>query len=280
MGPFSAPPAGPQRPSRRAGWAARVRTAAGESVTVYVSATYAPEQVVPQQWAEFFAGSPHGSELAGVVVRVATPSEVAGLCGADALGCYDGRELVMPGEPFGGVAPEHVARHEYGHHVAANRSNPPWRAADWGPKRWATAAGICGARSSARRIPATTARTTGSIRVRRSPSPTASWRSGTPVPRSPRGGSSTEASIPTQAALRAVEQDVATPWTRSITTRTSARFRPGGPRRRLVPVATPLDGELTAELKLPAGGSTRSSSSAPTGACSRAVSGRGRARAD
>jgi hypothetical protein len=30
-------------------------------------------------------------------------------------------------------------------------------------------------------------------------------------------------------------------------------FRIGGPRRRLVPLVTPLDGELTAELKLPTG---------------------------
>ncbi len=115
------------------------RTATGDSVTVYVSSTYTPEQVVPQQWAEFFAGIPHGSELGSVVVRIAPPDEVAALCGGDALGCYDARELVMPGSPYDGVAPEHVARHEYGHHIAAHRSNPPWRAADWGPKRWATA---------------------------------------------------------------------------------------------------------------------------------------------
>ena len=119
------------------------RTATGDSVTVYVSSTYTPEQVVPQQWAEFFAGIPHGSELGSVVVRIAPPDEVAALCGGDALGCYDARELVMPGSPYDGVAPEHVARHEYGHHIAAHRSNPPWRAADWGPKRWATAARVC-----------------------------------------------------------------------------------------------------------------------------------------
>ena len=41
------------------------------------------------------------------------------------------------------LRPEEVARHEYGHHIALNRSNAPWPAFDWGPKRWATAAHIC-----------------------------------------------------------------------------------------------------------------------------------------
>jgi hypothetical protein len=37
-----------------------------------------------------------------------------------------------------------IGAHEYGHHVAANRANDPWQAIDWGPKRWAAYAGICG----------------------------------------------------------------------------------------------------------------------------------------
>ena len=41
------------------------------------------------------------------------------------------------------MTPQEVVRHEYGHHVAANRLNPPWSAADWGPKTWATDQGIC-----------------------------------------------------------------------------------------------------------------------------------------
>ena len=49
------------------------RTTTGESVTVYASSTYAAGEVVPQQWAEFFASIPHGRELGSVVVRIATP---------------------------------------------------------------------------------------------------------------------------------------------------------------------------------------------------------------
>jgi len=42
-----------------------------------------------------------------------------------------------------GVPLEQILAHEYGHHVSANRSNPPWQAVDWGPKRWATYLGVC-----------------------------------------------------------------------------------------------------------------------------------------
>ncbi len=229
------------------------KAATGETVTVYVSSTYTPEQVAPQQWAEFFAGIPHGSELGSVVVRIATPDEVAALCGGDALGCYDARELVIPGSSYDGVAPEHVARHEYGHHIAAHRSNPPWRAADWGPKRWATAARVCTRSEQRTAFPGDDGTHyrldpgeafAESYRVfaeRKAGAALATW------------GLVDGSFFPDQAALRAVEQDVATPWTRSITTRTSARFTAGGPRRRLVSVRTPLDGELTAELKLPPG---------------------------
>jgi hypothetical protein len=230
-----------------------LRTATGESVTVYVSTTYAPEQVAPPRWAEFFAGVPHGSELASVVVRVAPPAEVAQLCGEGALGCYSARELVMPGEPYDGMAPEHVARHEYGHHIASNRSNPPWRASDWGPKRWATAARIC---QRSQRQTAFPGDDGSHYRLDPGEAFAESYR----VLAERRAGATLDtwglvdpSFYPDQAALQAVERDVASPWTRSTTTRSSAQFRAGGPRRRLIPVATPLDGELTVELRLPPG---------------------------
>jgi hypothetical protein len=56
----------------------------------------------------------------------------------EALGCYGGQTLVVVGESMDGIAPSSIATHEYGHHVAANRSNAPWPAIDWGTKRWAS----------------------------------------------------------------------------------------------------------------------------------------------
>ena len=85
----------------------------GESVTVFVSDTYAPEQVSQQVWADFFAGLPHGKELSSVIVRIAPIAEVATLCGSgDADGCYNSSEIVMNGDFAGRSPPEDTARHE------------------------------------------------------------------------------------------------------------------------------------------------------------------------
>jgi hypothetical protein len=236
------------------GWVGgTLRTATGESVTVHVSTSYAAERVAPQAWAEFFAGLPHGRELASLVVRIAPPAEVATLCGDQAVGCYGARELVMPGEPFQGTAPEQVARHEYGHHIAASRSNPPWRAADWGPKRWASAARICRRSKEGTAYPGDDgshyrldpgeafAEAYRVLAEQRAGAALASW------------GLVDGSFYPDGAALQAVEQDVARPWTQPTPTTLTVSTRNGDPRRRLVPVATPLDGELVAELRLPQG---------------------------
>ena len=229
----------------------RLATATGEQVTVFVSASYPPEQVSEQAWAEFFAALPHGAELALATIRIAPPAEVQQLCGADVQGCYAGDELVVPGEPADGVTAEEVARHEYGHHVAAHRSNPPWRAADWGPKRWATAEDVC------RRVAARTAFPAGTGDYRLDP--------GEAFAEAYRAFVETGAGsaftwdlvdgsfFPDAATLAAVERDVAKPWTAPVRTTVARRFVAGGARRALVPVAVPLDGALDVELSLPAG---------------------------
>jgi len=236
------------------GWHGGVLTAAtGETVSVYVSDTYPQDQVVPQGWAEFFATLPHGSELASVLVRIAPLAEVEALCGLGSLGCYGGGELVVTGEPAGGMTPEEVARHEYGHHVASHRSNPPWRAVDWGTKRWASVQRICPRAESGTVFPGDEgdryrlnpgeafAETFRVLAEQKAGAALSSW-------------SIVDGSFyPDADALRAAEEDVARPWTGPAEKTVRARFRVGGPRRWLMPVTTPLDGELTAELRLPPG---------------------------
>ena len=160
--------------ARARSWRGGVLTAStGEQVRVEVSDAYPPEAVSAQAWADFFAGLVHGRELASVTVRIGSPLDVLVECGAEALACYDAGILVLPGELWGGITPEELARHEYGHHVAANRLNAPWPAADWGPKRWASQAGVC-ARAAAGTASPTSNRTTNGIRERPSPRPIAS----------------------------------------------------------------------------------------------------------
>jgi hypothetical protein len=50
--------------------------------------------------------------------------------------------MVVPGDRQE-VNMSQAAAHEYGHHIAANRSNFPWEATSWGTKYWATYANVC-----------------------------------------------------------------------------------------------------------------------------------------
>ena len=239
--------------ARTGSWRGGVLTAAtGELVRIEVSDAYAPEAVSAQAWADFFAGLLHGRELASVTVRVGTPLDVLVECGFDALACYSGGLLVIPGEQFGGMAPEELARHEYGHHVAASRANPPWRAVDWGPKRWASQAGICTRAAAGTAFPDSDAdyeRHPGEafaevyrvLNERRSGSTGLTW------------SIVDDSFIPDAAALRAAEDDVTRPWAAPVKSTVTGRFEPGGPQQRLIALTTPLDGALTAELQLPRG---------------------------
>lgn len=238
--------------ARTASWHGGVFTAAtGEQVRVEVSDTYVAETVSAQAWADFFARLVHGEELASVTVRIAPVAEVKGLCGEEALGCYGGGMVVVPGELSGGATPEEIARHEYGHHVAASRVNPPWRAIDWGPKRWATQAGVCARTAASTAFPDGN----GDYRLRPGEAFAEAYR----VLNERRDGVALtwpivdDSFIPNDGALSAVENDVKKPWLAPVTKSVLARFRQGAPRRWQLQVATPLDGELTAELRLPPG---------------------------
>jgi hypothetical protein len=247
---------GASSPTRRqaSGWRGGTLTAAsGEAVTVFVSEAYPPEQVSAEAWAEFFAALPHGRELGAVVVRVATPAEVEATCGSAAVGCYRSNELVFVGEAAAGAMPEEVARHEYGHHVAADRENPPWRALDWGPKRWATAARVCGRVASGTAFPGDEgdryrlnpgeafAEAYRVLAERKAGAALSSW------------GVVDESFFPDEKALAAVEADVARPWTSPRQRTIRGRFVGAGSRRWTLRLAVPLDGEVTAELRLPRG---------------------------
>ena len=64
---------------------------------------------------------------------------------------YGQANLVVLGDAVGGITPTSVAAH--GHHIAANRSNAPWLALDWGTKRWATRMSICARRGARTAFP-------------------------------------------------------------------------------------------------------------------------------
>ena len=206
-----------------------------------------------RRWAEFFSVLPYGDELAQVQISVVTGAELSGSCGERALGCYRPGDLTSADEVLGGVAPEEVARHEYGHHVAANRLNPPWRALDWGPKRWASAAGVCAEARSGRLFP-------GDERTHYSENPAEIWAetyrilaertAGLP-------GSLWSIVVgryyPDEGMLSAAREDVLNPWVTGTTSRSTGRFRTEGAKAWQRAVRTPRDGTITVTLSMPVG---------------------------
>jgi len=222
----------------------------GEHVSVYVSSSYPAPEAAAQRWAAFFGALPHGKELSLVSVYVAPLDEVRELClSADVLGCYRSQEIVMVGDSTS------VAAHEYGHHVAANRSNAPWLALDWGTKRWATAAGVCARVGTGFAFPGDEgfnyALNPGeafaeSYRVLVETDGTAAAYTWPIVDPSFR---------PEPATLEAVREDVLHPWTSPVTKTVRGGFA-GRARTSIVTFSTPLDGDLriqtpgTADLTL------------------------------
>jgi hypothetical protein len=123
------------------------QTPDGHVVRVHVSDAYADPEVRAQELVNFLGSLLHAGEMSQLTASLRTPGELGRRCGRGALACYfpDAEEIVISGENGGFAEPprEFVIAHEYGHHVAANRSNSPWTALTRGTKRWSTREGIC-----------------------------------------------------------------------------------------------------------------------------------------
>lgn len=235
-------------------WVGGALTTAGGTVTVYVSASLPAELGTPQSWAEFLAGLVHGPELSTLTAYIATLAEIEDLCGPRALGCYGGNRMASVGETAFGITAEEVVRHEYGHHVAGNRVNPPWTAIDWGPKHWASHASICRRAADGSVFP-------GDEGDNYELNPGEAWAETYRLVVEQRTGAAGSgwqlvdpSFLPDDAALAAAERDVVHPWTATTKSVSRTRFTPKGRRVWSIPITTPLDGEIAITIKLPKGG--------------------------
>jgi hypothetical protein len=223
-----------------------IRAADGETVTVFLSPRYAPSDSQLQSVANFFAGLVHGPELADLTVYIAPFDEVTAVCGNDADACYDprGETMALPGTtPPDGTPLEEAAAHEYGHHIARNRTNAPWDASNYGPKYWSTQEGVCAGVRAGRLFP-------GDEGANYSLNPGEAWAE---TYRVLNGGTEAWTRIaaglfPDAGALRWARQDILNPFPGNTVGTTSGRFRRGHASRQSLWVPVENDGSVTIRL--------------------------------
>jgi hypothetical protein len=224
-------------------------------VTVFSSPRYAADAAVNQRWADFLASLVHGPELASVTVYLAPQLEISRMCGGDAIACYQaaGALITIPGQdPAVDLSAEAVLTHEYGHHVAANRINPPWRALDWGTKRWASYEEVCSLTKAGSLYPGA------EDAVQYTLNPGEGFAESYRVLNERRAGLVEppwdivdESLIPNDTALALLERDVVDPWTQPATASFSGTFPRTGAPRRIFGISTPFDGALAVTLRAP-----------------------------
>jgi hypothetical protein len=233
-------------------WGGRYATPSGAQVTVYVSDSYSQDQSIPQRWANFLDSLVHGAELSTVTIYLAPLDEVQTTCGPEALACYSPAQslIVTPGDPpAADLSAEAIVTHEYGHHVAANRLNPPWPAVDYGTKRWATYTQVC-AKAKA-----------GTLHPGAESLPFYTLNPGEGFAESYRvlnqhrlGLAETpwdvvdQSLYPSSQSLTLLEQDVTSPWAKPTTSAVRGTLR-GSVKSRTISVATALDGSLRLDVR-------------------------------
>lgn len=232
-------------------WGGAYTTKTNEQVTIYSSNAYAVDEAANQRWADFVASLVHGPEISRVTIYLAPPAQVAQMCGAeDILGCYGSDRIIAPGEDTFEVSAESVLTHEYGHEIAANRSNAPWPALAWGTKRWSSYEQVCRRARAHELFPGgegglvylfnpgeVFAETYRVLNERRAGLPETPWRVVDPSLQ------------PNERDLALVEQDVLDPWHASHTVTMSGRFTARGSSVRTFTIASPLDGSFSVAAK-------------------------------
>ena len=238
-------------------WGGPTTATDGEVVNLYFSDAYPVDQTRALQWADFMTSLIHGPELQTVAIHLAPLAEVQRrTAAADALACYSPLQATIyapADDPAFDTSAKGILIHEYGHHIAASRANPPFESEDYGTKRWASYENVCSRTRAGDLFPGAEdsrqymlnpgeafAETYRLLNEQKLGLPQESW---TIV---------STALAPDPTALSLLEQDVTTPWTASTVKTFTAKLT-GKVRTRTFVVSTPYDGTIGVVTRQAAG---------------------------
>jgi hypothetical protein len=229
-------------------WGGPTSATDGEVVTLYFSNSYPVDPALALGWANFMTSLVHGSELSTVAIHLAPLAEVQRYCGRTAIACYDSDSatILSIGEDYDAeTSAKGVLTHEYGHHVAESRLNPPFATVDYGTKRWATYENVCARARTGELVPG--AEDALSYMLNPGEAFAETYR----VLNEQKAGLAVEPwnivstlLFPDATALALLEQDVTQPWTQSPATKLTATLTKAKPSKSFV-ISTPYDGTLT-----------------------------------
>ena len=230
----------------------------GRAVTIGVSASCTPvlcDAANPQRIANFLGTVPHGDEMNVLRVELVTDGEMESVCGRGALACYFSgqNQMFLSGNddtnPSDGATRNFVLAHEYGHHLADHRRNPPFRPTiDWGTKRWSSFERVCQGVRAGAYFP-------GDEGTHYYRNPGEAFAEAFALNRFPGKvrWQWTASLRPSRRSLDAIRLDATHPWKHRTRLFESRSLGGSAGQRAVVPVATPLDGVLSLGLKAPAG---------------------------
>jgi hypothetical protein len=229
-------------------WGGATRATNGETVNIFFSDSYPVDPALALKWADFMTSLVHGSELSTVNIHLAPLAEIQRYCGRGALACYspDASVIIASAENYDAqTSAQGVLTHEYGHHVAENRLNPPFTTVDYGTKRWATYENVCARSRTGELIPG--AEESLSYMLNPGEGFAEAYRvlneQKAGLPEEPWNIVSTLL-YPDATALALLEQDVTQPWAPTAATKLTATLTKAKPTKSFV-VTTPYDGTLT-----------------------------------